>query len=69
VLHVLWLELTGLLFLTLAVVGGGAAIREYHRYAGGGTGVAKMFLAAAFALAFLYFGISSFMTSHRKSQR
>jgi hypothetical protein len=69
VLHVLWLEVTGLLFLTLAAVGGGAAVREYHRYAAGSTGVAKMFLAAAFALAFLYFGISSFMTSRRKARR
>ena len=31
VLHVLWLEVTGLLFLLLACVGGAAAVREYHR--------------------------------------
>ena len=40
VLHVLWLEVAGLLFLFLAFVGGGAAVRQYHRYqtgtAGGG---------------------------------
>lgn len=69
VLHVLWLEITGLLFLTLALVGAGAAIREYHRYAAGTTGVGKTLLAAAFALAFLYFGVSSFTRSRHKSRR
>ncbi len=69
VLHVLWLEVTGLLFLALAVVGGGAAVREYHRYAHGTAGVGKIFLAGAFALAFLYFGISSFKMSRRKARR
>ena len=66
VLHVLWLEVAGLLFLVLAVVGGGAAIREYHRYAHGTTGLGKVLLAAAFALAFLYFGVSSFVRSRRR---
>ena len=69
VLHVLWLEITGLLFLTLALVGAGAAIREYHRYAGGATGAGKIFLASTFALAFLYFGVTSFTRSRRKSGR
>jgi len=55
-----------LLFLVLAVVGGGAAVREYHRYAHGTTGVGKVLLAAAFALAFLYFGVSSFVRSRRR---
>ena len=66
VLHVLWLEVTGLFFLVLAVVGGGAAVREYHRYAHGATGVGKVLLAATFALAFLYFGVSSFTRSRRR---
>lgn len=68
VLHVLWLEVAGLFFLVLALVGGAAAVREYHRYAHGTTGVGKMLLAAAFALAFLYFGVSSFTKSRRKSR-
>ncbi|HZL70542.1 MAG TPA: hypothetical protein VFC29_24780 [Candidatus Limnocylindrales bacterium] len=66
VLHVLWLEVAGLFFLVLAVVGGGAAVREYHRYAHGATGVGKVLLAAAFALTFLYFGVSSFAKSRRR---
>ena len=66
VLHVLWLEVAGLLFVVIAMVGGGAAIREYHRYANGTSGVGRVLLAAAFALAFLYFGVSSFARSRRK---
>ena len=66
VLHVLWLEVTGLLFLTLAVIGGAAAVRWYHRYSTSAGGRAKPALAAAFALVFAYFGITSFWRSRRR---
>ena len=66
VLHVLWLEVTGLLFLVLAAVGAGAAVREYHRHLSWHAGLGKVFLATAFALAFAYFGVSSFWRSRRK---
>ncbi len=66
VLHALWLEVTGLLFLVLAVVGGGAAVRGYHRYAAGEEGLAKPALAAGFALVFTYFGVSSFWRSRKR---
>ena len=66
VLHVLWLEVTGLLFLVLAVVGGGASVRQYHRYQAGAAGAGKAVLAAAFALVFAYFGVSSFWKSRRR---
>jgi hypothetical protein len=66
VLHALWLEVTGLLFVFLAVVGGGAAIRQYHRYQIGSSGVGKVMLASAFALIFAYFGVSSFWRSRKK---
>ena len=66
VLHVLWLEVTGLLFAVLAVVGGGAAVRQYHRYQAGASGPGKVVLAAVFALIFAYFGLSSFWRSRRK---
>jgi len=65
VLNVLWLEVTGLLFLVLAIVGGGAAVRQYHRYLVGTSGSGKMILAAVFALIFAYFGVSSFWNSRR----
>jgi hypothetical protein len=66
VAHVLWLEVTGLLFLVLAIVGGGAAIRQYHRYQAGTSGAAKAILAAVFALVFAYFGVSSFWQSRKR---
>jgi len=66
VLHVLWLEVTGLLFLTLAVVGAGAAVREYHRRSLGTASTGKMLLAAGFALLFTYFGVNSFWRSRRR---
>ncbi|MDR3748036.1 MAG: hypothetical protein P4M04_07780 [Acidobacteriota bacterium] len=66
VMHVLWLEVTGLLFLALAVVGGVAAVRQYHRYAAGTIGPGRFLLATSFALVFAYFGISSFWRSRRR---
>jgi hypothetical protein len=69
VAHVLWLEVTGFLFLVLAMIGAGAAVREYHRYSLGTTTRGRVGIAAAFAVLFLYFGISSFWHSRRKIKR
>jgi len=66
VLHVLWLEVTGLLFLSLATVGAGAAIREYHHRASGAGSTGKVVLAASFAVLFAYFGVNSFWRSRRR---
>lgn len=66
VVHVLWLEVTGLLFMTLAVVGAGAAIREYHRHSLGQGSTGKMLLAGGFALLFGYFGVNSFWRSRKR---
>ena len=63
VLHALWLEVTGFFFLVLASVGVAAAVREYHRYLAGNTGAGKIYVAAAFAALFAYFGVSSFWRS------
>jgi hypothetical protein len=68
VLHVLWLEVTGLLFLFLALVGGGAAVKEYHLRAAGTGSAGKAMLAAFFALVFTYFGVSSFWRSRRRQR-
>ena len=66
VLHVLWLEVTGLLYLLLAMVGAAAAVREYYRHAAGSGSTGKMLLAAFFAVLFGYFGLSSFWRSRRR---
>ena len=69
VVHVLWLEVTGLLFLLFAMVGAGAAMREYHRHVAGTAGPGKMLLAAFFAVLFTYFGVSSFWRSRKRGAR
>ena len=66
VLHVLWLEVTGFVFLVVAMIGGGAAVREYHRYQAGTATVGKTLLAAGFAALFAYFGVSSFWRSRKR---
>ncbi len=69
VIHALWLEVTGFLFLVLAVIGAGATVREYHRYVVGTATRNRVVLAAIFTLLFLYFGIESFWRARRKSKR
>ena len=69
VVRALWLEVTGFLFLVLAVIGGGATVREYHRYVAGIATRNRVGIAALFTLLFLYFGIESFWRARRKSQR
>ena len=68
VLHVLWLEVTGLFFLALGFVGAAAAVREYHRRSLGAGSTGKMLLAATFGLLFAYFGVSSFWRSRRRQR-
>jgi hypothetical protein len=69
VMHVLWLEVTGFLFLVLAAIGGAAAVREYHRYLVGTTSRGRIAVAVAFALLFLYFGVHSFWLSRKKGKK
>jgi hypothetical protein len=66
VARVLWLEITGFLFLVLAVIGAGAGWREYRHYTRGEAGLAKAVIAAVFTLMFLYFGMNSFWRSRRQ---
>lgn len=66
VLHILWLEVTGLFFLVLAFVGAAAAVREFHRRTLGTGSTGKMLLASGFALLFAYFGVNSFWRSRRR---
>ena len=69
VLHSLWLEVTGFLFLVLAVIGAGATVREYHRFLTGTAPRGRVVLGVVFTLLFLYFGVESFLRSRRKSKR
>ena|SRR5438105_11485485 len=60
VLGQLWLEVTGFVFLCLAVIGGMALVREYVRYTHGKTTSGRVALAVCFTVTFGWFGLSSF---------
>jgi len=68
VLHQLWLEVTGFVFLVLAGIGGIALSREYVKYQAGKTGPGRMVVAVCFCVTFGYFGLSSFWRVRRKRQ-
>jgi len=69
VLHLLWLEVIGTLFLAMAALGGVAFVREYAKYAAGRATGSRVALAVGFTLTFAWFGLSSFWRVRRKSQR
>jgi hypothetical protein len=68
-MHHLWLEVTGTVFLSMAVFGAAAGIREYMKYTAGQATPGRVVIAACFTAAFAWFGLSSFWRVHRKSQR
>jgi hypothetical protein len=67
VLHQLWLEVTGFVFLALAFIGAGAFFREYARYQAGQTTSARVGVAIIFTLTFTWFGATSFWRVWKKS--
>ena len=67
VLHQLWLEVTGFVFLALAFIGAGAFFREYARYQAGQTTPGRVAVAIIFTLTFAWFGASSFWRVWKKS--
>ena len=69
VLHQLWLEVTGFVFLVFASIGAVALFHEYSAYhAGKGTN-GRVAAAAGFSVVFAWFGVSSFWRSRRKGKR
>ncbi len=66
VAHMLFLEVTGFIFLCFATIGGFAAVREYKLYATGKIGPGRTVVAALFALMFTYFGVTSFWRARAK---
>jgi len=69
VLHQLWLEVTGVIFLVMALSFAGASFREYGKYHAGQTSAGRVGLAVFAAILFAWFGLSSFWRVRRKSQR
>jgi hypothetical protein len=69
VLHELWLEVTGLIFLIMGLSFAGAAVKEYGKYHAGQAGPKRLVLAICFTLTFAWFGVSSFWRVRRKNKR
>ena len=66
VLHQLWLEVTGFVFLALAFIGAIAFFREFARYQAGQTTTGRVVVAIVFTLTFVWFGVSSFWRVWKK---
>jgi len=68
VLHQLWLEVTGLVFLLMAACGGAGAAHEYAKYQAGRAGLGRVVVAICFTVTFAWFGVSSFWRVKQKSK-
>jgi hypothetical protein len=66
-LHLLWLEVTGFVFLSLAAIGAIAFVREMVKYENGKAGVDHVIVAILFTVMFAWFGVSSFWRVRRKN--
>ena len=66
VLHQLWLEVTGVVFLIMALSFAGATVKEYGKYHAGQTGLGRVVVAICFTVAFAWFGVSSFWRVKKK---
>ena len=66
VMHQLWLEITGLVFLAFAGVGLIAFAREYAAYHAGRGTSGHIAIAAGFSVMFTWFGISSFWRARNR---
>jgi putative exporter of polyketide antibiotics len=67
VLHQLWLEITGFIFLAFALIGWSAVAREYTAYHSGKGSPSHLAAASGFSLLFSWFGISSFRKARNRS--
>lgn len=66
VLHQLWLEVIGTVFLAMAGFGAFGFFREYAKYHAGHAGAGQVAVPVAFTLIFAWFGVSSFWRVRKK---
>ena len=66
VLHQLWLEITGVVFLIMALSFAGATVKEYGKYHAGQAGFGRVAVAICFTVTFAWFGVSSFWRVRKK---
>lgn len=68
VLHQLWLEVTGVIFLLMALSFAGATVKEYGKYHAGQAGLGGVAVAICFTVTFAWFGVSSFWRVKKKGK-
>lgn len=68
VLHQLWLELAGVLFLVMALSFTGASFKEYSKYHAGHASAGRLAIVICFAVTFAWFGLSSFWRVRKKNR-
>jgi hypothetical protein len=68
VLHQLWLEVTGVVFLIMAFSFGAATVKEYGKYHAGQVGIGRVTIAICFTVTFGWFGVSSFWRVRKKGK-
>ena len=66
VLHLLFLEVTGFVFLCFATIGGFALMREYPGLASGRVSQGRFGITVLFTVMFAWFGLTSFWRARRK---
>jgi hypothetical protein len=69
VMHQLWLEVIGALFLVMAAMGAASGVREYLKFRVGQTSISHVAVAACFTVTFAWFGMSSFLRIKKSKQR
>jgi hypothetical protein len=69
VMHQLWLEVIGVVFLGMAAIGGIESAKEYAKYAAGRAGLRSVVVAICFTVTFAWFGVSSFWRVRQKGRR
>jgi hypothetical protein len=68
VLHQLWLEVIGAVFIFMAGIGGIALAREIAKYQAGQATAGRIAAAICFTLAFTWFGVTSFWRVKKKQR-
>jgi hypothetical protein len=68
VLHQLWLEVTGFVFLVLAAIGSLALFREYSQYQSGRANLTRIVAAICFTVMFSWFGVTSFLRTRKRNK-
>ena len=68
-MHQLWLEVTGFLFLVMAIIFGTASVKEFGKYHAGAPVGQRLAVGIVVTVTFGWFALSSFWRAGRKRHR